>query len=55
MAAAVAGRSVVYFTFGDTRLRDDIAEMYSHFIKHETNIGTGVKQNCSLYIIVATC
>lgn len=39
MAAAVAGRSVVYFTFGDTSLRDNVAEMYSHFVKHETNIG----------------
>ncbi|XP_076686654.1 poly(ADP-ribose) glycohydrolase isoform X1 [Andrena cerasifolii] len=38
MAAAVAGRSVVYFTFGDTSLRDNVAEMYSHFVKHETNI-----------------
>ncbi|XP_054001958.1 poly(ADP-ribose) glycohydrolase-like [Hylaeus anthracinus] len=38
MAAAVTGRSMVYFTFGDTNLRDDIAEMYSHFVAHETNI-----------------
>lgn len=38
MAAAVAGRSMVYFTFGDTNLRDDIAEIYMHFVKHETNI-----------------
>lgn len=39
MAAAVAGRSMVYFTFGDTNLRDAIAEMYMHFVKHEINIG----------------
>ncbi|XP_026301687.1 poly(ADP-ribose) glycohydrolase isoform X3 [Apis mellifera] len=38
MAAAVAGRSMVYFTFGDTNLRDAIAEMYMHFVKHEINI-----------------
>nr|XP_033338421.1 poly(ADP-ribose) glycohydrolase isoform X1 [Megalopta genalis]XP_033338422.1 poly(ADP-ribose) glycohydrolase isoform X1 [Megalopta genalis]XP_033338424.1 poly(ADP-ribose) glycohydrolase isoform X1 [Megalopta genalis]XP_033338425.1 poly(ADP-ribose) glycohydrolase isoform X1 [Megalopta genalis]XP_033338426.1 poly(ADP-ribose) glycohydrolase isoform X1 [Megalopta genalis]XP_033338427.1 poly(ADP-ribose) glycohydrolase isoform X1 [Megalopta genalis] len=38
IAAAVAGRSVVYFTFGDTSLRDDIAEMYSHLTKQEANI-----------------
>ncbi|XP_031827020.1 poly(ADP-ribose) glycohydrolase isoform X2 [Nomia melanderi] len=38
MAASVAGRSVVYFTFGDKNLRDDINEMYTHFIKNETSI-----------------
>ena len=48
MAAAVAGRSMVYFTFGDTNLRDDIAEMHKHFVKHETNIGIG--QNISLNV-----
>lgn len=39
MASAVTGRSMVYFTFGDITLRDEIAEMYLHFVKHETNIG----------------
>ncbi|XP_076754595.1 poly(ADP-ribose) glycohydrolase [Xylocopa sonorina] len=38
MAAAITGRSMVYFTFGDTNLRDEIAEIYTHFIKHEINI-----------------
>ncbi|CAK9815316.1 Poly(ADP-ribose) glycohydrolase [Anthophora quadrimaculata] len=38
MAAAITGRSMVYFTFGDTNLRDDVAEMYTHFVKHEMNI-----------------
>ncbi|XP_043249518.1 poly(ADP-ribose) glycohydrolase-like [Colletes gigas] len=38
MAAAVTGRAMVYFTFRDTRLRDSVAEMYSHFVKHETTI-----------------
>ncbi|XP_026667090.1 poly(ADP-ribose) glycohydrolase-like isoform X2 [Ceratina calcarata] len=40
MAAAVAGRSIVYFTFGDTSLRDDVAEMYMHLVKHEISIAT---------------
>lgn len=48
MAAAVAGRSMVYFTFGDTNLRDDIAEMHKHFVKHETNIG--ISQNIFLSV-----
>ena len=39
MATAVTGRSMVYFTFGDTALRDEIAEMYMHFVKHEITIG----------------
>ncbi|CAK9797013.1 Poly(ADP-ribose) glycohydrolase [Anthophora plagiata] len=38
MAAAITGRSMVYFTFGDTNLRDDVAEMYTYFVKHEMNI-----------------
>ncbi|CAK9831939.1 Poly(ADP-ribose) glycohydrolase [Anthophora retusa] len=38
MAAAITGRSMVYFTFGDTNLRDDVAEMYTHFVKHEMSI-----------------
>ena len=29
MAAAEAGRDVAYFTFGDTKLRDDIYEMHN--------------------------
>ncbi|KAJ8679546.1 hypothetical protein QAD02_015333 [Eretmocerus hayati] len=39
MAAAVAGRSVVYFTFGDTSLRDSIADMYWNLIRHDVDIG----------------
>ncbi|XP_050444610.1 poly(ADP-ribose) glycohydrolase-like isoform X1 [Cataglyphis hispanica] len=38
MAAAVAGRSMVYFTFGDTLLRDDVAAMYKHLVQHDVNI-----------------
>lgn len=39
MAAAVAGRSMVYFTFGDATLRDDIAAMYAHLVQHDIDIG----------------
>lgn len=39
MAAAVANRSMVYFTFGDTGLRDDVAEMYAHLVQHDIDIG----------------
>lgn len=39
MAAAVAGRSIVYFTFGDTKLRDDLAAMYAHLVHHDIDIG----------------
>jgi poly(ADP-ribose) glycohydrolase len=39
MAAAVAGRSTVYFTFGDTQLRDNISMMYTHLIQHDIDIG----------------
>ncbi|XP_070528791.1 poly(ADP-ribose) glycohydrolase isoform X4 [Cardiocondyla obscurior] len=38
MAAAVAGRSMVYFTFGDTKLRNDVAAMYAHLIHHDIDI-----------------
>ncbi|XP_029662380.1 WD repeat and FYVE domain-containing protein 3 isoform X2 [Formica exsecta] len=38
MAAAVAGRSMVYFTFGDTLLRDDVAAMYAHLVQHDIDI-----------------
>ncbi|XP_011881580.1 PREDICTED: poly(ADP-ribose) glycohydrolase-like [Vollenhovia emeryi] len=38
MAAAVAGRSMVYFTFGDTKLRDDVAAMYAHLVHHDIDI-----------------
>lgn len=39
MAASVAGRAMVYFTFGDTTLRDEIAEMYSHLVQQNITIG----------------
>lgn len=39
MAAAVADRSMVYFTFGDTKLMDDVAAMYAHLVQHDVDIG----------------
>ena len=39
MAAAVAGRSMVYFTFNDTNLRDSIADMYWHLVNLDIDIG----------------
>ncbi|XP_029166400.1 poly(ADP-ribose) glycohydrolase-like isoform X2 [Nylanderia fulva] len=38
MAAAVADRPMVYFTFGDTKLRDDVAAMYAHLVQHDIDI-----------------
>lgn len=39
MAAAVADRPMVYFTFGDIKLRDDVAAMYAHLVQHDIDIG----------------
>ncbi|XP_014219964.1 poly(ADP-ribose) glycohydrolase-like [Copidosoma floridanum] len=39
MAAAVTGRSITYFTFGDENLRDSVAEMYWNLIKQDMNVG----------------
>lgn len=39
MAASVAGRSVVYFTFGDAELRDSVSEMYWHLVQQNVDIG----------------
>lgn len=38
MAAAVADRPMVYFTFGDIKLRDDVAAMYAHLVQHDIDI-----------------
>ncbi|XP_043273552.1 poly(ADP-ribose) glycohydrolase-like [Venturia canescens] len=38
MAAAVAGRSMVYFTFGDTNLRDSVADMYWHLVQRNIDL-----------------
>ncbi|XP_020278615.1 poly(ADP-ribose) glycohydrolase-like [Pseudomyrmex gracilis] len=39
MAAGISSRSVVYFTFGNTELRDDVATMYTHLVQHDIDIG----------------
>ena len=39
MAAAQAGRDVVYFTFGDVLLRDDLYNMYTTLIEKKVTIG----------------
>lgn len=40
MAAAVAGRDLVYFTFGDQQLRDDLFAMYSLISEKKLTVGT---------------
>lgn len=40
MAAAVAGKSIAYFTFGDEVLRDDIHKMWSFLLNTSTSVGT---------------
>lgn len=40
MAAAVAGRDVAYFTFGDEQLRDDIFAMYTMISEKKITVGT---------------
>ncbi|XP_043475045.1 poly(ADP-ribose) glycohydrolase [Leptopilina heterotoma] len=39
MAAASAGRNVVYFTFGDAELRDSVSDMYWHLVQQNIDIG----------------
>ncbi|XP_046667282.1 poly(ADP-ribose) glycohydrolase-like isoform X5 [Homalodisca vitripennis] len=39
MAAAVTGRDVAYFTFGNTKLRDRLADMHSFLVKHQVTVG----------------
>ncbi|KAH0548451.1 hypothetical protein KQX54_001365 [Cotesia glomerata] len=39
MAAAINRRPVVYFTFGNKKLRDDIVNMYWHLIEYQVNVG----------------
>lgn len=55
MAAAVAGRSMVYFTFGDMKLRDDVAAIYAHLVQHDIDIGIQIykfiKKNINAIII----
>ena len=39
MAASAAGRDVAYFTFGDARLRDDVARMHGFLVERQVKIG----------------
>lgn len=48
MAAASAGRNVVYFTFGDVELRDSVSEMYWHLVQQNIDIGMNF---CVLFIL----
>lgn len=43
LAAGVSRRSLVYYTFGDTNLRDEIAAMYLTLIEHNIDIGEPIK------------
>lgn len=51
MAAAVAKRPMVYFTFGDCEIRDKIAEMYWHLVDRNVEIGRNKKKRRILIII----
>lgn len=62
IAAAVAGRSMVYFTFGDTNLRDEVATMYTHLVQHDIDIGKHAKyrrckvtENFDCFVYYNTC
>ena len=39
MAASVVGRDVAYFTFGDAKLRDDVARMHRFLVDKRVKIG----------------
>ena len=38
MAAAECGRQLAYFTFGDVRLRDDLADLHEFLVEREVNV-----------------
>ena len=40
MAAAENKRDLLYFTFGDEKLRDQIFETYSLLVDHSITVGT---------------
>ena len=40
MAAAENKRDLLYFTFGDEKLRDQIYETYSLLVDHSITVGT---------------
>lgn len=39
MASAVVGRSVVYFTFGDKKLMNAVADLYDHLQRYKVTVG----------------
>lgn len=43
MAAAEARRSVVYFTFGDQKLRDRIYKMYKFLVDNNVTVGKNIQ------------
>lgn len=46
MAAAVTHRDVVYFTFGDKQLRDDVYSMYSLLVEKTVTVGNLYSMLC---------
>ena len=46
MAAAVAGRDVAYFSFGDEQLRDDVFSMYTMLLEKRITVGKLYKILC---------
>lgn len=46
MAAAVTNRDVVYFTFGDNQLRDDVYNMYSLLTEKRVTVGNLYSMLC---------
>ena len=55
MAAAKAGRDVVYFTFGDRTLRDDLFDMYSLLKMKSITVGFLFKLLCQYGEQFAKC
>lgn len=39
MVSGVIGRSVVYFTFGDKKLMDAVADLYDHLQRYKVSVG----------------
>jgi poly(ADP-ribose) glycohydrolase len=39
MAASQAGRDLAYFTFGDTKLRDQVYHMYTFLTEKQVKVG----------------
>ncbi|KAJ9596673.1 hypothetical protein L9F63_012277, partial [Diploptera punctata] len=49
MAASQAGRSLAYFTFGDTQLRDEIFHIYTFLTDHQVTVGQLWRLLCQYY------